>query len=1282
MSVTTFDGTFSFRQDTLQRLGHREPNKLNDEQRAKFESSPFMQSVKRLNENAWERTVRRDATRKKTDPSFKPQDSDFSAAKAFDYNKNVNYYKVLGVDEFAPLEEVKKSYKKLSLIYHPDKTHGKSDEEKEEYAAIFIQIKNAYQTLGDNPTRRQYDKDRDGDLAGMEVNGWKVKEAPSFDAKEVMKRLQENAKPPGKLITVPITCKLEKFVYGGHKAVKRLRIARGGITQDKMYRIDIHPGSAEMVQCEFKQQGDWHEQTMTDSLKFQVSAKPHEVVTREGDHLKLRGQVPMPESMLEEPYFHVRAPSVKGRHILLWGRNPFAFVPGAKDASLHVKIHGQGVTSAGSFSFSCKAQKAGAAPPAGVPPQFSQASGAGPLVVCLTNLATQAQMYIHAEGEATTIGELQRQAAAILGLGRGNSFRLLKRLDGGRGCTPYPEKQQLGSIRAMSCAGFEWSKELPMNQHQAEAILQALVAAAKSRPLQECSEELVHLLPNYGYQPARRVLDEVIVRAMKQVPKIAMTEDLRVEVKRMLESSNSTSSSSGSSRRGERRFLKRFGLGPADATLSDSDSQQPAPPRQSTGGSLASDARVHPTMQRRVQAMQCRSRVCDLELHPLGKPIMLFTRPTCSISFVSTSTKPRPRKDGYVDALPALGVIIDCPACASKKAAKQWEALKAGLVPVLQASAFQILRLGQAIMPRCLDNSSAFLTYDGSDAESSETSYSAALWKRDADEAFRRGDIFTACNFYSRCLQESCDSGNVEEKSTVLSNRSACLAKMGHYVDALSDAQEALELQPRWARAWSRAGYASSMLKEASSLEEAIRFYAKAVELDPCPRHLEALASVASRRRNADLTAAHSEKEKANVAFRSSEFGFAIAAYTCALAVTPLQGADDESAIAFLRAVLLSDRSAAFAKLKKWDQAVADAELAVEAKGDFQKAHTRLGVAYLGAGQCECAYVEFAKAFAMSEAGNSKTSGNQTTLKGREAALAQLPLWRSVPARNRKERLYLDVKRPKGSSKVYAISDFHFDYKQMEDWVHAWDSVKFREDILIVAGNCCSTRGGLARGLMALKQKFRRVFYVPGDLELQIYWSEVTKFPDCLAKLLSIYELCDELGVDIFPAAVAEDMFIVPLMSWHDPEFDHADPYPDPRESEKSGCKWPIDPDRQLWKFMLKLNEANMNQLYHSTVISMSHFLPRRDLPFPKYNKAAKTSGCEDLDTQIRKIGSSMHVYGHVEHTHCQELDGVTYVNRFHGLNEDSKRDPALYCIHNGWRPEWKEEIPVKPGDW
>lgn len=37
------------------------------------------------------------------------------------YESRKDYYKVLGLDRLASNEEVKKAYKKLAIIYHPDK---------------------------------------------------------------------------------------------------------------------------------------------------------------------------------------------------------------------------------------------------------------------------------------------------------------------------------------------------------------------------------------------------------------------------------------------------------------------------------------------------------------------------------------------------------------------------------------------------------------------------------------------------------------------------------------------------------------------------------------------------------------------------------------------------------------------------------------------------------------------------------------------------------------------------------------------------------------------------------------------------------------------------------------------------------------------------------------------------------------------------------------------------------------------------------------------------------
>ena len=61
----------------------------------------------------------------------------------------MDYYKILNVNEKATKEEIKKAYRRLSLQYHPDKPTGDSEK--------FKQINEAYQTLGNENKRKQYD---------------------------------------------------------------------------------------------------------------------------------------------------------------------------------------------------------------------------------------------------------------------------------------------------------------------------------------------------------------------------------------------------------------------------------------------------------------------------------------------------------------------------------------------------------------------------------------------------------------------------------------------------------------------------------------------------------------------------------------------------------------------------------------------------------------------------------------------------------------------------------------------------------------------------------------------------------------------------------------------------------------------------------------------------------------------------------------------------------------------------------------------------------------------
>lgn len=69
-----------------------------------------------------------------------------------------DYYKVLGVSKDATEEEISKAYKKLALKYHPDRQHGKSDEEKKAAEDKFKECSEAYEVLSDKEKRANYDQ--------------------------------------------------------------------------------------------------------------------------------------------------------------------------------------------------------------------------------------------------------------------------------------------------------------------------------------------------------------------------------------------------------------------------------------------------------------------------------------------------------------------------------------------------------------------------------------------------------------------------------------------------------------------------------------------------------------------------------------------------------------------------------------------------------------------------------------------------------------------------------------------------------------------------------------------------------------------------------------------------------------------------------------------------------------------------------------------------------------------------------------------------------------------
>lgn len=66
-------------------------------------------------------------------------------------------YAILGVERDADDKKIKKSYRNLSLKYHPDRQQGKSEQEQKEAEEKFKEINEAYSVLSDPEKKQQYD---------------------------------------------------------------------------------------------------------------------------------------------------------------------------------------------------------------------------------------------------------------------------------------------------------------------------------------------------------------------------------------------------------------------------------------------------------------------------------------------------------------------------------------------------------------------------------------------------------------------------------------------------------------------------------------------------------------------------------------------------------------------------------------------------------------------------------------------------------------------------------------------------------------------------------------------------------------------------------------------------------------------------------------------------------------------------------------------------------------------------------------------------------------------
>ena len=250
--------------------------------------------------------------------------------------------------------------------------------------------------------------------------------------------------------------------------------------------------------------------------------------------------------------------------------------------------------------------------------------------------------------------------------------------------------------------------------------------------------------------------------------------------------------------------------------------------------------------------------------------------------------------------------------------------------------------------------------------------------------------------------------------------------------------------------------------------------------------------------------------------------------------------------------------------------------------------------------------------------------------------------------------------------RVFAISDIHVDYIENAEWLSHISRHDYLDDVLILAGDLTDVPDLLRKSFEQLVIRFKQVLFVPGNHELWIYRSTQKS---SFEKFEQIKVIAKECGVSMQPFHAGE-VSIVPLLGWYDYSFGQ------PKEDlykmwmDYRACEWEDNDMCSVTDYFMKLNEPYLN-VKNKVLISFSHFLPRIDLmpayiP-PVHRLLYPVLGSLEIDKQVRRLQSDIHVYGHSHVNRHINKEGVEYINNAFGNPSETRiSSKQLLCIHDG----------------
>jgi DnaJ-class molecular chaperone len=214
-----------------------------------------------------------------------------------------NFYEILNTNINSSDEEIKKSFRKLSLQNHPDKTDGSTTE-------LYNNILNAYKTLGDKELRRLYNLSLNKNEGAIVIS---------------------ERQTTTTVIPCIKTCKLEitmEQAYRGYECpmeIERIIYNHEGIKEKEVEKIyvNLYSGIDNNEIIIVKEKGDMLSNGTYGDIKILITVKEHDFFKRDGLNLYINKFITFKESICGFEYLfqnldgtHIMVKSSKGEVVL------------------------------------------------------------------------------------------------------------------------------------------------------------------------------------------------------------------------------------------------------------------------------------------------------------------------------------------------------------------------------------------------------------------------------------------------------------------------------------------------------------------------------------------------------------------------------------------------------------------------------------------------------------------------------------------------------------------------------------------------------------------------------------------------------------------------------------------------------------------------------------------------------------------------------------------------------------------------------------------------------